>query len=400
VTQDVSQAPPRLALVTGSLDLGGTTTFLCNLGGELVRRGVPVRVFSFERNNPLGADFSRLNIPVSVYDERRLIYEDRLLLLLEELGAFKPTAVVANLSATSFEVLRYVPRGVFRIGTAQSSHAGALRLVQSYAGEVDLIVAISQTIKETLEALPEFASVPVKYLPLGVPIPEAANLPQRDFQAPLRILYLGRLAREHKRAHLLAKIFFELNESGIPFHWTIGGDGPERASLEQQMKSQGDQTVTFAGQVAYEDVPALLASHDILLLVSDSEGMPLSLLEAMGFGLIPVVSDLPSGIREVVDDTTGKRIAPENIAGYGDTIIWLHNHRQEMRELSKMARQRVEQEFSVSAMAGRWLKILPNAQADIHWPAHYTVQPILAAASSWRYSPPIRVLRRLLRRLR
>ena len=399
MTQDVSQARPRLALVTGCLDLGGTTTFLCNLGGELVRRGIPSRVFSFEHNHPLASDFRRLNLPVSLYDERRLIYEDRLLLILRELAEFRPTAVLANLSATSFEVLRYVPAGVFRIGMAQSNHSGAYRLVQSYARQVDLMAAISKTIKDTLAALPEFANVEVKYLPLGVPIPEEKSLPQRDFKAPLRILYLGRLDREHKRVHLLPAIFSRLRDSGIPFHWTIAGNGPERAALEAQIKSEANQTVSFAGQVAYAGVPALLASHDIFLLVSDSEGLPLSLLEAMGYGLVPVVSDLPSGIGEVVDENTGKRVAPENIAGYAEAMIWLHHHREERRQLSERARKRVERDFSVTAMGDRWLTVLPPApQTELHWPAHYTIKPILAAPNPWRYLAPMRGLRRLVRK--
>ena len=38
----------RVALVTGVLDLGGTTTF-CNLAGELIRRALKAKVFSFSR---------------------------------------------------------------------------------------------------------------------------------------------------------------------------------------------------------------------------------------------------------------------------------------------------------------------------------------------------------------
>jgi hypothetical protein len=89
------------------LPLGGSTTFVCNLGGELVRRGIPVRVLSLGKENPLGSDFQRLNIPVQSMDDRRFIYEDRLAMVLDELGRFKPAVVLANLSASSFEALRY-----------------------------------------------------------------------------------------------------------------------------------------------------------------------------------------------------------------------------------------------------------------------------------------------------
>jgi glycosyltransferase involved in cell wall biosynthesis len=399
IDQQFVGASHRLALITGCLDLGGTTTFLCNLGGELVRRGIPVRVFSFERDNPLATDFSRLGVPVSAYDEHELIYEDRLLAILGELAEFKPTAVLANLSATSFEVLRYMPAGVFRIGMAHSSHPGAYDLLQFYLGHVDVMAAVSMTIKKTLDGLPDF-SAKVKYVPLGVPIPTEGSLPAKTFAAPLRILYLGRLDREHKRAHLLQPIFSQLRESGIPFHLTIAGEGPERAALEAQIKGSMKHMVSFAGKVPYSDVPSLLAAHDIFLLVSDSEGLPLSLVEAMGCGLVPVVSDLASGIGELVDKTTGKLVSPENIGGYAEAIIGLDQNREGMRQLSAAARNRVLREFSVGAMTDRLLALFPESpKAEAQWPGRWVPKAILAAPSAWRYLSPIRFFRRLLRRL-
>src|SRR3974390_807354 len=100
-------SPPRVALVTGRLKLGGSTTFLCNLGGELVRRGGPAEVLSFEKENPLAADFGRLNVPVFLQDNRHAIFEDRMLAVLQELRRFRPNVVVACLGGISFEVLRH-----------------------------------------------------------------------------------------------------------------------------------------------------------------------------------------------------------------------------------------------------------------------------------------------------
>jgi hypothetical protein len=139
-----------------------------------------------------------------------------------------------------------------------------------------------------------------------------------------------------------------------------------------------------------------LSEHDVFLLVSDYEGLPLTLLEAMGCGLVPVVSDLPSGIRELVDQDTGKRVAPDNLAGYAEAILWLHQHRQEKQQLSANARERVRRDFSVAAMTDRWLAALPPPPAsEIRWPDRWQPKPILAAPNPWRFSPPARVLRRL-----
>jgi hypothetical protein len=48
--------------------------------------------------------------------------EAALAAVLRKLSRFQPTVVLANLSATSFEVLRYLPTGVFRVGVGLSDH--------------------------------------------------------------------------------------------------------------------------------------------------------------------------------------------------------------------------------------------------------------------------------------
>ena len=402
VQHDVSAAPRlRLALVTGSLPLGGSTTFLCNFAGELVRRQIPVEVVSFEKENPLASDFARLQIPVVALDQRRAIYEDRALLVLRHLNEFRPTAVLANLSPSSFEVLRYVPAGVFRIGIGQSDDPQVYATLRRYAGHMDLLAVVSRRMAQIAKTFSEFRRVPVACLPYGVPLAEAAPA-ARDFQRPLRILYLGRLDREQKRVHLFPEIFARLASSGVPFHWTVAGDGPERAALERAMTSpRPGQTVSFPGRIDYGEVPRLLAGHDIFLLASDYEGLPLSLLEAMGAGLVPVVSDLESGIREVVDETSGRLVAPGNTAGFAEAIAALHGQRGELRRLSQNARERVRHDFSVAAMTDRWLQALPaSPNSEVRWPERWTIKPIITAPDPWRYSPPIRLLRRLLIRLR
>lgn len=401
--QEVSRRPPvRVALVSGGLNLGGSTTFLCNLGGELIRRGIPVEVMSFERENPMAADFQKQNIPVRCFDDRRVIYEDRMQTVLENLTRFGPTVVMASLDATSFEVLRYLPMGIFRIGMGQSDDPVVYEMMRHYAPWMDLTAMVSKTMARKAEAMPEFARVPVVYLPLGVPMSPEGNMAQTGLHRPLQILYLGRLAREQKRVHLFPQILEQLKASGIPFHWTIAGDGPDKAALEQTMKdAPPEQTVSFAGPVRYAWVPALLKQHDLYLLASEFEGLPLSLLEAMGAGLVPVVSNLPSGIPEVVNAGNGMLVPVDDVAGYARAIIHLHEHRDELAAKSAAARARVQKEFSVAAMTDRWLAVFPKILPTIgEWPSQWNIKAPLPARHPIYFSPPVRVIRRLAARFR
>jgi len=390
----------RIAFVSGGLKLGGATTFLCNLAGELVRRRIPVEVLSFEAENPLNSDFQRSNIPVHCQNERRIIFEDRLAAILDKVRQFQATTVIATLSAMSFEVLRYLPDGVFRIGMVQSDDPDVYKMVGFYGREVDLMAAVSGTIKTRLESMPEFSGVKVGYLPYGVPMP-AQPRREREPNEQLRILFLGRIIRAQKRVHLFPEILAELKRSGIPFEWTIAGDGPDQEWLRQQLPSGGrDQAVSFTGKVAYAEVPGLLAEHDVFLLTSDYEGLPLALLEAMAFGLVPVVSDLQSGIGEVVNESNGKRIKPDNVQGYAQAIVWLHQHRDLMRRLAENARETVKRDYSVEAMTGRWLGFLPKQISPLTWPDCWRIKAPLSLEEKLRFTMPARFLRRYLLRLR
>jgi glycosyltransferase involved in cell wall biosynthesis len=232
-------------------------------------------------------------------------------------------------------------------------------------------------------------------------MPSIVNGSRVNPHRPLQILYLGRLDREQKRAHLFPQIFDQLKNSGIPFHWTIAGDGPEKMALEKAMQSSPAQTISFPGKISYADVPELLRAHDIFLLASDYEGLPLSLLEAMGEGLVPVVSDLPSGIPEVLNKTTGITVPVNEVDGYARGILHLHEHRDELAAKSAAARARVKTEFSVEAMTDRWLSIFPKTIPAIgKWPSRWKILPPLVARHPVYFSPPMRFVRKLAMKLR
>ncbi len=217
----------------------------------------------------------------------------------------------------------------------------------------------------------------------------------------MRILYLGRLDRGQKRVHLFPEILSGLVQSGIPFTWTIVGEGAEKGFLEQNLKTaRPDQQVCVAGKVAYEKVPDLLAKNDVFLLASDAEGLPLTLLEAMAQGTVPVVSDLPSGIRELLDDNCGRLVRPENIGGYSEAIAWLYQHPEDWQRLSLNAHEKMVRNYSTRAMAERWLAAFPPGDAGINWPERWRVRPPLDHKNTLYFSAPARVFRRMALRLR
>jgi hypothetical protein len=121
----------------------------------------------------------------------------------------------------------------------------------------------------------------------------------------------------------------------------------------------------------------------------------------MGQGLVPVVSDLESGIREVVDQTVGCLVPIDDISGYARAIIHLHEHREELARKSAAARTRVQKEFSVATMTDRWLATFPPAKPVIEpWPQRPRIHAVLNGGNPLRFSRPVRMLRRMAARMR
>jgi glycosyltransferase involved in cell wall biosynthesis len=116
---------------------------------------------------------------------------------------------------------------------------------------------------------------------------------------PPKVAIVANLRPEKAHDRLLAALWALRSE--LPdIELTIVGDGTERRGLEQRVRELGvESSVTFAGEVI-DPRPYLRAAH-VVALVSDHEGFPNALLEAMATGR-PVVATRVGGIPELVRD--------------------------------------------------------------------------------------------------
>ena len=99
----------------------------------------------------------------------------------------------------------------------------------------------------------------------------------------------------------------------------VFGDGPDRAAIERHRDALGlGDRVTLLGN--RDDVAAQLADCDAFALISDWEGLPYSILEAMAAGL-PVLATAVGGIADlVVPGSTGELVPPRDAAAAGRVL--------------------------------------------------------------------------------
>ncbi|MFH2106766.1 MAG: glycosyltransferase family 4 protein [Candidatus Micrarchaeota archaeon] len=110
-----------------------------------------------------------------------------------------------------------------------------------------------------------------------------------------RFLFVGRL-EEVKNIWTLLKAFESLYSHGTRIELWIAGSGGMENELKNYCRGRSEylQTVKFLGNVEKEELPKIYSQCDFFVLPSFSEGMPLTLLEAMASGLPFIVSDIPS----------------------------------------------------------------------------------------------------------
>jgi glycosyltransferase involved in cell wall biosynthesis len=102
-----------------------------------------------------------------------------------------------------------------------------------------------------------------------------------------------------------------------------------------------------------DDARAWLAGCDIYANSSISEGISLTILEAMAAGL-PVVATRAGGTVEIVDDACGRLVPTRNAHALGGALAELGADPGRRRALGTVARERVEQRFTIERMIGNY----------------------------------------------
>ena len=134
-------------------------------------------------------------------------------------------------------------------------------------------------------------------------------------------------------------------------HFTIIGTGPDYSLLQEQVLQYGLQDhISFVGNKPNKEIHGLLAKENIYILMSNNEGLPISILEAMRSGL-PIISTRVSGIPEEVDNRNGKLIDPD-VGQLVEVLNQLPNN--DWYVLGKNSRKRFEAEFTFDVMRNKY----------------------------------------------
>jgi glycosyltransferase involved in cell wall biosynthesis len=263
-------------------------------GGQLaLGRGLRRRVRAAQRSEPHVLHANGLYFHTSVA-AARLARRSRVPLVttVHVAGTERLTGTIGTLTAVwEATVGRYILKSSARVVAV--SHAVADRSLELGVSSDRLVVA-----------------------PNGVDTALFRPPPVRTARPVPTIAFVGRLVANKGPTDLLEALG-TLHRDGIAYRATFVGDGPQRGELERRAEQLGlTAAVEFRGHVA--DVSTLLRDTDVAVRPSTTEGMSLSVLEAMASGCCTVVSDIPANTELVRDGVNGLTFAtgdPGALAG-------------------------------------------------------------------------------------
>ena len=268
-----------------------------------------------------------------------------------------PGAIVANdwLSLATVSAHR-TGKAVVYINHGDFDHYYDLAVMHDPT--IDLFITYTHRMHERLRELLPGRVEDILLIPYGVEIPPRPSRAESD---ELRLLYVGRLDRS-KGVLDLPPIDALVRSAGIATRWTIHGPGPAEQELR---KAWGESRhVSWNGRTTMERVKEQYASHDILVMPSRAEGLPVALLEGMAAGCVPVVSDLPSGIPEIVENgVSGYRAPVGDVAAFADAIVAIARDRAELVRMREEAAARIRIGFNIAERAPQYQQAITAAAA-------------------------------------
>ncbi len=347
--------------------VGGSNSWLSRLLPVLRRRGIESRVLCFTLSPgeqcPTVRSLRKAGIDcVTVPEEEMKYTEQRVRWILERVAENPPDVFVPDYLLPAYYAGRWIREaGIPTVGICPVPlnvwvYPGILDqfVFGSSAYQVSAFACVSKYLEQSvLEQHPK--GVLVSCIPHGVPIPkDVAQKPN----GRLRLAYVGRLIERAKRISEVTRSLCRAVREVPGTEAVIYGDGPERPTVERILREEGDGLpVRLYGWVDSYDIQRHLLGCHALVLLSDHEGLPLSVMEGMACGLVPIGLRGTSGVTELVEDNITGFLVNDRSDGFVTAVRRLREDAVLWDRLARSARAKVEAEYSLEVCATRWQEL-------------------------------------------
>lgn len=359
----------RVLILNSTYSVGGAERILQQIALQL-RSRFDMHVCALYEPGTVGEQMVEQGLPVhalygtSRADLRVLL---RLLRLLRQvrpdvlLTVDSPHAVVYAVLAKRLRLVRRLVIAVHSFGKLQRSRQMAI--ARRMASEVtDVLIALSETHRRFLLEQEGWKAHRVHVIPNGVDLqyfsPQGYNLREAwgltGETYGFGIVVGLRVEKNLFRFLRVAEHVLSVLSNARAF---IVGEGElynELQTFRRQMRYASQ--VIFTGVM--QDIPAVWRTLDVAVLTSDSEVLPMALIEAAACG-VPAVSTGVGAVRDIViDGETGFVVPVHDEALLAERILYLLQHPDERKRMGERARQHVEAHFDLQKMVERYAQVV------------------------------------------
>ncbi|MDC2622719.1 glycosyltransferase family 4 protein [Bacteroides ovatus] len=237
-------------------------------------------------------------------------------------------------------------------------------LLMVFSWKVPFIV-LSEREKRILQN--RFGARNVQILPNCVELNDAKKFERKIGEAPLILGYLGRIESNKGMTELLGACI-KLKKEGIPFKLVLAGKEKIADEYLPHFAQWLGDDFHYVGIVSGKMKADFLKSVDVFVMPTYFEGLPMSLLECMSYGCVPVVTNVGSigdvvmsyNSRNVSEEANGIFVMIRDEDSIVDAVNLLHKDRVLVQRLSEAAKRYIFCQFS----SERYIKALNDIYAN------------------------------------
>jgi sugar transferase (PEP-CTERM/EpsH1 system associated) len=354
----LTPGPVRVVHLVSSLNIGGLEMVVLSLARYRDPARFDVRVLCLQERGALAPRLEALGVPVESLDCPDLARGRTVVRLTRRLRALRPHVVhTHNPNPHVFGSVAAWSAGVpvlvhTKHGRNYPDQFRAVLMNRLATCLSNCIVPVSEDaarVARDVERVPRGKVIVIRN---GIDLDRFPAACRPPTAVATRAIHVARLHPIKDQATLL-RATRQVVDAEPRFRLDIVGDGPTAAELHALREGLGlGSHVRFLG--FRDDVASLLAAADFFVLSSVTEGISLTLLEAMATGL-PIVATDVGGNREVVaNGRTGLLVPARSCGALAEAMLQLVHNPETTRQMGVAARQRVEQEFDLRRVVARY----------------------------------------------
>ncbi len=257
-------------------------------------------------------------------------------------------------------------------------------LLSYYEPIIGKFVGVSETICRRLRRLLPSRLNDICKLMYPVAVRSEGRMPERE--KPLTITYAGRIQQRQKRIFDLIALADMLAVESGRYHFKIVGDGLQSAQLAEHFEKTrySNVSVEFLGLVAHDSMTDLWANSGISILFSEYEGMSLSMLESMGQGCVPIVTDVSGAQEKVTHGQTGFVVSVGDVNSMAHIIAGLDADRFRLQQMSNACISSLRDHHRFDAYDQEFARIMRECMngPSARWPMSKAILPIKPAGAN------------------